>query len=134
MKYFLDTNIIIYFIKGQFPAIKEHFRGTPMQSIVIPSVVIAEIEYGARKSINYEKTISIYKKFTDNFIKVPFTLEAAIAYGKIRSDLERQGQPIGANDLFIASTVLSEGGILVTHNLREFSRIRGLKLEDWTII
>ena len=94
MKYYLDTNIIIYALKGQYPALPEHFKEIPSQSIVIPSIVLAEIEYGARKSNNYEITMSRYKQFMDVFIKVPFSEKAAIFYGQIRSDLERRGELI----------------------------------------
>ena len=94
---------------------------------------MAEIEYGAMKSYNYEKTIKQYKMFTDVFEKVSFSEEACYYYGKIRSDLEKQGKIIGANDMLIASIVLAEKGILVTHNIGEFQRIKELQIEDWTI-
>ena len=64
MQYYLDTNIIIYAIKGSYPNLMEHFKNVPKESIVIPEIVFAEIEYGARKSGNYEKTIEKYNKFT----------------------------------------------------------------------
>ncbi len=133
MKYYLDTNIIIYALKGQYPALPEHFKEIPSQSIVIPSIVLAEIEYGARKSNNYEITMSRYKQFMDVFIKVPFSEKAAIFYGQIRSDLERRGELIGPNDLMIASIVLAEDGILVTNNVKEFERVPKLRIENWTI-
>ena len=133
MKYYLDTNIIIYALKGQYPALPEHFKEIPSQSIVIPSIVLAEIEYGARKSNNYEITMSRYKQFMDVFIKVPFSEKAAIFYGQIRSDLERRGELIGPNDLMIASIVLAEDGILVTNNVKEFERVPKLRIENWTV-
>ena len=132
MKYFLDTNIIIYALKGLYPAIEEHFAKIPSQSIVIPTIVLAEIEYGARKSKNYHTTISKYSQFTSVFEKIPFTEKASEFYGIIRSNLEQKGELIGPNDLMIASIVLSENGILVTNNTKEFSRIEGLNLENWT--
>lgn len=133
MKYFLDTNIIIYSLKGLYPQIKSHFMNVPSQSIVIPTIVMAEIEYGARKSYDYHKTIQQYKLFTDTFEKISFSQAASFYYGDIRSRLEKEGKPIGANDLLIASIVLADGGILVTHNTKEFSRIPELSMEDWTI-
>ena len=133
MMYYLDTNIILYSVKGTFTAIKDHFRKIPMQSIVIPDVVMAEIEYGAQKSQNYDNTIRIYTKFTDNFAKAEFDTKSAKVYGEIRSRLEKSGTPIGANDMLIAAIAMSNGGTLVTHNTREFSRIQGLLVEDWTI-
>lgn len=133
MKYFLDTNIIIYSLKGTYPQIKSHFMNVPAQSIVIPAIVMAEIEYGAKKSYDYQKTIYQYKLFTDTFEKASFSQAASVYYGDIRSRLEKEGKTIGANDLLIASIVLADGGILVTHNTKEFGRIPELQLEDWTI-
>ncbi len=132
MKYYLDTNIIIYALNGKYPRILSHFQQVPSMSIVIPSVVLAEIEYGARKSFDYEKTISLYRKFISYFAIEPFNGRAASAYGQIRAALEKKGQVIGANDLLIAATTMADHGILVTHNVREFSRIEGLVYEDWT--
>ena len=133
MKYYLDTNIIIYALRDSFPGIKEHFMRTPAQSIVIPSVVLAEIEYGARKCTDYTATIDAYNRFTAYFKQAAFTEKAAAYYGEIRAKLESNGTPIGANDLMIAATVMAENGVLVTHNTREFSRIDGLMLEDWCV-
>ena len=132
MKYYLDTNTIIYSIKGTYPNIVEHFKMTPKESIVIPQIVIAEIEYGAQKSSNYEKTIKKYNDFTCNFDVAYFDKKAAEAYGVIRSQLEREGKLIGPNDLIIASIVVANKGVLVTHNVNEFERIKDIQVEDWT--
>ncbi|MDD7542231.1 MAG: type II toxin-antitoxin system VapC family toxin [Mobiluncus porci] len=132
MKYFLDTNIIIYFINGKYSEVARHFEQVPQTSIVIPSMVVGEIEYGACKSRDYAKTIELYRKFIDPFEVVPFSSSAVATYGEIRSDLEKRGETIGANDLVIAATVLGEGGTLVTHNTKEFSRVAGLTVADWT--
>lgn len=133
MKYYLDTNIIIYALKNSYPAIASHFLKINRENIVIPDIVLAEIEYGAQKSIDYNNTIAIYRKFTDTFIKQSFDTKCTKIYGKIRSELEKSGQIIGANDLMIASIVLANNGILVSHNTKEFSRIHELQIEDWTI-
>ncbi len=120
MKYFLDTNIIIYAIKGLYPSIKNHFSSTPLQSMVIPTIILAKIEYGARKSKDYSATKKKYNQFTSVFEKVSFSQKASEYYGKIRSQLEYNGETIGPNDLIIASIVLVENGILVTNNKKEF--------------
>ena len=133
MKYYLDTNIIIYAMKNEYPNIKNHFLKVPSSSIVISNIVLAEIEYGARKSKNYKKTIDVYNQFTNTFEMAGFSIKAVKEYGNIRKDLEKQGKTIGPNDLIIAAIVKSEGGILITHNTNEFSRVKGLKIEDWTI-
>lgn len=132
MKYFLDTNIISYFLKGKYPAIKAHFLTTSAQDIFIPSIVVAEIEYGINKSSDFVKTKKLYSKFINTFDITSFDEKAAILYGKIRSVLEREGQTIGANDMLIAAIVLAENGVLVTNNVKEFARIPGLQTENWT--
>ena len=132
MKYFLDTNIIIYALNGKYPAILSHFQKIPSMSIVIPSIVLAEIEYGARKSIDYGKTTALYNEFTKVFEAEDFSSKAAVEYGNIRTSLEKKGPVIGANDMLIAATVLAAGGTLVTHNTKEFNRVESLLIEDWT--
>lgn len=132
MKYYLDTNIIIYAIKGSYPSLIDHFKNVPKESIVIPEIVLAEIEYGARKSSSYDKTIEKYNEFTKYFNIANFDKNAGVSYGIIRSELEKSGHQIGPNDLIIASIVLANDGILVTHNTKEFERVSGLKIEDWT--
>jgi len=132
MKYFLDTNIIIYAIKGKYPQIIQHFVKVSYHSIVIPSIVIAEIEYGTKKSTNYKKMIDKYNEFINVFEEVNFDNKAAKIYGEIRYELEKKGNVIGPNDLIIASTVIANDGVLVTHNTKEFGRIKNLRIEDWT--
>lgn len=132
MKYYLDTDIIIYAMRDSFQSIKDHFMEIPAQSILIPSVVLAEIEHGAEKCAEYKETIEAYNRFTRCFETAPFGEKAATEYGKVRAELEAKGTPIGANDLMIAATVLAEDGVLVTHNVKEFSRVPDLRIEDWT--
>lgn len=132
MKYHLDTNIIIYALKGTYKEIENHFRSIPFESIVIPRIVIAEIEYGAKKSKNYKQTIEKYNEFINHFEIIDFDEKASRKFGDIRWTLEQEGKQIGPYDLIIASTVLANEGVLVTHNTKEFERIKGLKIEDWT--
>lgn len=131
MKYYLDTNIIIYFINGKYSSIIDKIKKIPSQSIVIPSIVLAEIEYGAKKSVDYNKTITKYRQFINVFSIEQFDMHAAQEYGMIRSSLEKAGNLIGPNDMLIASIVKANDGILVTNNVREFERIEGLHIENW---
>lgn len=133
MIYMLDTNIIIYALNGKYPNIISHFKSVPSSSICVASIVVSEIEYGARKSNDYEKTILPYQNFLSTFVEIPFSHSAALEYGRIRAELEKSGLLIGANDMLIAATAIAEGACLVTHNTKEFSRISGLRIEDWTI-
>jgi len=130
--FFLDTNICIYALKGQHPAIGRRMRTMSPASIKIPSIVKGELLFGARKSDRPARTLEILDRFLSPFEVVPFGDAAAESYSCIRSDLERRGKPVGPNDLIVAATVLANHGTLVTHNLREFRRVKGLSVEDWT--
>jgi len=130
--FFLDTNICIYALKGQHPAIGRRMQGVSPASIKIPSIVKGELLFGARKSGKPDRTLEIIEKFLFPFEVVPFGDQAAESYSRIRFELERRGKPVGPNDLIVAATVMADRATLVTHNLREFRRIKDLPVEDWT--
>ena len=130
MKYLLDTNIIIYYLKGMYPQIGEWFRHTPASDIYVSTITVAELEYGARGSNNYEKNMSTYRQFISAFQIVDFDVDAAICYGDIRNNLKNKGIPIGANDMHIAASALSKGLVVLTHNSREFERVDNLVVFD----
>ncbi len=132
MIYYLDTNIISYAAKGNNQYLLDCFKNTDPKRVIIPAIVLSEIEYGARKSVDYKKTMSGYSLFLRAFRVAPYTAKAAFYTGKIRADLEKKGTPIGVNDTMIAGTVLAENGMLVTHNVKEFERVEGLRVVDWT--
>ena len=90
------------------------------------SVVKAELCFGARKSSRPSENLRLLDRFFE-----PFDDRCAEPYAAIRQDLERSGRPIGANDLMIASIALTHELTLVTHNVEEFSRVIGLRYEDW---
>ena len=132
MKYILDTNIISFLVRGKYPAILEHLRHCSPSNVFIPTVVMAELEFGASNSSNYERTISAIHHYTDAFKKLPFDEAACKIYGQIRLELKSKGQMIGANDLLIAAIAISSDATLITNNTQEFSRIASLTIEDWT--
>jgi tRNA(fMet)-specific endonuclease VapC len=111
--------------------IKEKLRSVSSKNIKIPSIVKAELLVGAYKSSNIERKKEIVTKILAPFEIIPFDSDASEEYGKIRAGLEMTGKVIGPNDLIIAAMVLSRGGILVTNNTKEFSRIKNLHVEDW---
>ena len=131
MNYFLDTNVCIGILRNKNPELSLKFFCQAQESIKISAVVAGELFHGANKSSQREKNLNQVKEFLSSFEIVPFDFSAALIYGKIKARLEKTGNIIGSNDLLIASSVLSEKGILVTNNTREFSRIDGLLLEDW---
>ncbi len=128
---FLDTNTCIYYLNGKYPSILEHFRNNSPGQIMIPSIVKAELLYGVEKSQRKIENRRTVQQFLDAFPIANFDSEAAVQYSTIRAQLEHKGTPIGPNDLIIASIVKAQKGILVTHNIKEFSRVEGLHLEDW---
>ena len=131
MKYLLDINVCIKFLNGRSLAIKQTINDKNPDDIVLCSIVKAELFYGALKSAQPDKNIERLNRFVSQFESFPFDNDAAEAYGRIRSDLEKLGTPIGPNDLLIASIALANGVILVTNNIKEFGRIQSLTLEDW---
>ena len=130
--YLLDTNVIIDIIRGKYPALKNHFMQTKISDIFIPSIVVAELEFGAKHSNNYLENRQKFIKVIKNFKILPFADAEAVFYGEIRQNLTSRGLIIGPNDLLIAATALANNGILITHNTNEFKRVENLTLEDWT--
>jgi tRNA(fMet)-specific endonuclease VapC len=132
MKYYLDTNICIYFLKGLFPQLKNKILSFNPGMIIIPSIVKAELLYGAERSKKKEDNFKNIYQFLLPFHIESFTDGETVLYAQIRNSLEEKGTLIGPNDLLIASIVLSHDGTLITNNTKEFSRIKNLKIEDWT--
>ena len=131
MNYFLDTNICIYYLNGKAPSITKKLLSHTPKDIKIPSVVVAELFYGAKKSTNYLVNISKLKVFLKPLEIITFDENAAECYGDIRTSLELAGKVISGNDMMIAATVLSRDGLLVTNNMKEFVRVPNLKIENW---
>lgn len=129
--YLLDTNVFIMYLKGRSQNINNHIDNLEPEKIAVCSVVKAELFYGSMKSNNPKKNLNLQKSFLSQFVSLPFDDSCAEIYGKIRADLAKAGTPIGSNDIQIAAIALANNLILVTHNVREFSRIDGLKFEDW---
>lgn len=131
--YLLDTNICIYFMKNMYPQLTEKLLSLETSTLLISSVTVYELSYGAEKSRWSEQTKQKLALFLAPFTILPFTADDAINAGKIRSHLETQGKPIGPYDIQIAAQALTRNTTLITHNTGEFSRIPDIKLEDWTI-
>ncbi len=132
MRYMLDTNICIYAIKHKpeqvFMRLQEH---DPID-ICISSVTYAELVHGVEKSKAIEKNRVALALLLANIEIMNFDSLAAESYGKIRADLEKAGTPIGPLDMMIAGHAMALGYTVVTNNIKEFERVKGLKLENWT--
>lgn len=132
MEYLLDTNICIYIIKKRPIGVFEKFKSLSIGSIGISSITLAELQYGIMKSSFPEKNQEALDKFITPLEIIDFDYNATIEYGKIRADMERRGTSIGPLDTLIAAHAKSLDLILVTNNEKEFERILGLKVENWT--
>ena len=133
MIYLLDTNVCARYLNGKSLAIRQRLRSTNLTDIAVCSVVKGELFYGAMKSNNLEKTLDRQQELLKLFVSLPFDDDASFIYGRIRAELSTKGIIIGANDLQIAAIAMVNNLILVTHNVREFSRVNGLRFEDWEI-
>ena len=128
--YVLDTNSVVYFLKGE-GRVGERLLSRKPSEVALPAVVLYELEVGVVRS----KSPSRRRQQLDALLGVtrvlPFGPAEARTAAQIRADLEAAGEGIGPLDTLIAATALANRGTLVTHNLREFRRVRGLGLEDW---
>ncbi|HOM92991.1 MAG TPA: type II toxin-antitoxin system VapC family toxin [Rectinema sp.] len=132
MIYYLDTNTCIYFLNGKYESIKEKVLSIPPNEIGIPSIVKAELFFGAYKSKNRKSNIEKVEMFLEPFEIIAFDDLMTYVYADIREKMEKTGALIGPNDLLIASIVKFYDGILVTNNEKEFGKVEVLRIENWT--
>ena len=131
MRYMLDTNICIYVIKHKPEKVFQKLQEVDPEDVCVSSVTYAELVHGVEKSAAVEKNRLALSILFANIEILDFDVDAANCYGKIRAGLEKKGTPIGALDMMIAGHAMSKGYIVVTNNVKEFSRVRDLKIENW---
>ncbi|MCY4378608.1 MAG: type II toxin-antitoxin system VapC family toxin [Candidatus Dadabacteria bacterium] len=130
LKYMLDTNIVIYVINRRPVEVLDTFNRYASR-MCISSITLAELLHGVEKSSKPEHNRRQVEEFVSLLEVLEYGPEAAAHYGEIRTDLEHQGISIGVNDLHIAGHARSQGLTLVTNNLSEFERVRGLSVDNW---
>jgi len=130
LKYMLDTNIVIYVIKRRPVELLEVFNRHAGQ-MCISSITLAELLHGVEKSSTPDRNLLKVEDFLSRLEVLQYGTKAASHYGEIRADLEREGTPIGVNDLHIAGHARSEGLTLVSNNIPEFERVEALRLVNW---
>jgi tRNA(fMet)-specific endonuclease VapC len=130
LTYMLDTNICIYVMKNYPPTLQDKFNSLAEQ-ICISSITLGEVHYGAEKSARRADNLTAIEHFVARLDVLPFDAKAAAHYGQLRAELERAGTPCGPHDMQIRGHARSEGLIVVTNNLREFSRMPGVRVENW---
>ena len=129
--YLLDTNACIALLTGSSEPLVVRYRQQEPGDLRLCSVVKAELLYGARHSQRVAENLATLEAFFAPLTSLPFDDACAEHYGMIRADLARLGTPIGPNDLLIAATARAHDATVVSRNLREFSRVVGLRVEDW---
>ncbi len=131
MNYLLDTDICIYIINRKPPAVLKRVQSKRPGHIAISTITLAELEYGIFRSRYPDRNRIALLEFLVPFAILDFDQAAAAEYGRIRSLLETKGRPIGPMDLLLAAQAKSHHLVLVTNNEKEFTRIDGLRVENW---
>lgn len=129
--YLLDTNTCVFLIKNKPARVLDILRSVLTKSIFVSSITVAELQFGVYNSGKVKKNRISFAEFLAPFQILDFDGQDAEWYGKIRAQLKKEGNLIGPYDLLIASQALAKGLVLVTNNTNEFSRVEGLKIEDW---
>ena len=128
----LDSDICIYIINNRSDAAQKRLRECKIGEVLLSSIGVSELYFGAYNSAYPDRNLSVLARFVEPFVVAQYDSAAAVCYGKIRADLEKRGAPIGSMDMLIAAHALSINAVLITNNEREYSRIDGLQIENWT--
>ena len=131
LRYMLDTDICIYVIKDRPSRLRQRFDELEDQ-LGISTITLGELLYGAENSGRRTHNLHTVEQFAGRLDVLPFSANAAAHYGQIRAALRRVGRPAGVHDMLIGAHARSEGLVLVTNNVREFERMPGLQVENWT--
>ncbi len=133
LRYLLDTNLCIRVLRDRPQSIRERFNAEA-DGLCISTVVLTELYHGAAKSARPVENRAEVERFANRLAVLPFDEAAAAHAGDIRAALEAEGRTIGGYDVLIAGHARSRGLIVVTGNLREFTRVDGLRCEDWLAV
>lgn len=127
----LDTCTLIHLIRQQDLRLIHEFRNRSAKEILVSSITVAEMEFGAAKSVRPEQNRDALYQFLSPLTMTHFDQKAAGEYGFIRAFLEKEGKPIGAMDMLVAAHAKSLGSAIVTDNTKQFERIPGLSMDNW---
>ena len=131
IKFLLDTDTCSYAMRRSHTALLARLRAHPLAEQAVSVVTAAELLFGTKLAAAHAKATEDYQRFIRHLAVLEWGADAAEHYADIRADLRRKGTPIGANDLLIAAHARSLGVTLVTNNVREFARVKGLKVDNW---
>jgi len=130
MSYLLDTDICIYWLKGQ-ESVRSAILSQSWSALAISVITVAELYYGAYNSAQIKQNLARAEQFVTHITVVPLGFAALAIYGNLKSQLRKAGTPLADFDLLIASTALADDRTLVSNNLRHYERIPNLKLQNW---
>ncbi len=130
-RYLLDTNTVSFHIRASSPALQRRLRRVEAAQVALSVVTDMEIRYGLARNPRL-RIADLVEEFLAGITILPLDSSVARAYGRVRAELESAGKAIGPLDLMIGAHALSVGATLVTNNVQEFRRIRGLRVQDWT--
>jgi len=130
VRYLLDTDICIYVLNERPPEVLSQFLAHEDEGIGVSVVTASELFFGVRKSAS-ARNLKALEAFLESLSVLDFDMEAARRYGELRAHLEKKGTPIGSMDMQIAAHALALDVTLVTNNQREFSRVPGLRTDNW---
>ncbi|MGO9650366.1 MAG: type II toxin-antitoxin system VapC family toxin [Terriglobales bacterium] len=130
MRYLLDTNIVSDLVRNPQGEVARRIRTVGEKHVCTSIIVAAELRYGADKK-GSPRLSSQLDAVLGVLEVLPFEAPADTSYGLLRTRLEKRGTPIGGNDLLIAAQALALGYVIVTDNQKEFSRVEGLRLQNW---
>jgi tRNA(fMet)-specific endonuclease VapC len=133
LSYLLDTNICIYITKQKPTSVLQKFEQLSVGEVCMSTITYGELLFGIQKSYHFKKASLILEELTSLIPPLPIPTEAGKYYGDIRHKLEKQGKPIGNNDLWIAAHAIALDLTLITNNVKEFSRIKHLRVENWVV-
>lgn len=131
-RFMLDTDICSYIMKRTDDSVLRKLEKVPISDTCISAIIRSELEYGVTVSPRQGKDRTALDQFLQNAVVLDYPSGASVDYGQIRGFLKSQGTLIGTNDMLIAAHARCLGLILVTNNIREFQRVPGLKIENWT--
>ncbi|AFZ34951.1 PilT protein domain protein [Stanieria cyanosphaera PCC 7437] len=132
MKYLLDTDICIYWLKGN-TTVRDKFNQVNWTEIAICVITASELYFGAYNSNKIAKNLKTAETFIQSLIVLPLSNNTIKKFGQLKTQLRQVGTPVADFDLLIASVALTENLILVTNNTRHYQRIVGLKLDNWSV-
>lgn len=132
MKYLIDTNILIFLCNSKSKLLENKFKTHGPEEFSVSSITVGELIYGVNKSQHRERNLQAILKILSPFKVLDFDSSDGWEYGEIRADLEKKGATIGGNDSMISAQARRRGLIVITNNTREYKRVSGLHVEDWS--